>query len=186
MAGKNRHFRDLSQQVLSGVVAKNTDDKNGKNRKNNKCHKIQNLEREEAKKGLEISANVAKIAKVTRIFLARKKNTDDKYRKNNRCNKIQNLEREEATTPKQLTGIAVLKKSASLQGLRRCVFLLRKQPMKLSIGRLMLHAHEKNMQNEFLSQSTGLLLRTLGRHLSMLDISYARTLHKLNQKLMSF
>ena len=67
MAGKNRHFRDLSQQVLSGVVAKNTDDKN---RKNNKCHKIQNLEREEAKKGFEISANVAKIAKVTKIFVA--------------------------------------------------------------------------------------------------------------------
>ena len=46
MAGKNKHFRDLSQQVLSGVVAKNTDDKNRKNRKNNKYHKIQNLERQ--------------------------------------------------------------------------------------------------------------------------------------------
>jgi len=83
------------------------------------------------------------------------------------------------TAPKQLNGMAVLKKSASLEGLRRCVFLLRK-PMKLSIGRLMLHAREKNMQNEFPSQSTGLLLRTLELHLSMLDISYARALHKLN------
>ena len=40
------------------------------NRKNNKCNKIQDLEREKAKNGLEESANVAKIAKVTRIFLA--------------------------------------------------------------------------------------------------------------------
>ena len=94
MAGKNKHFRDLSQQVLSGVVAKNTDDKNRKNRKNNKYHKIQNLERQEAKKGLEISANVAKIAKVTRIFVASYKHPGKKYRKNNKCNKIQDLERE--------------------------------------------------------------------------------------------
>ena len=41
------------------------------NRKNNKPHKNQDLEREEAKKGPEMSANIAKMAKVTRIFLAR-------------------------------------------------------------------------------------------------------------------
>ena len=34
------------------------------------CNKIADLEREEAKKGPEMSANIAKIAKVTRIFLA--------------------------------------------------------------------------------------------------------------------
>ena len=33
-------------------------------------NKIQNLQREDAKKGPEKSANIAKIAKVTRIFLA--------------------------------------------------------------------------------------------------------------------
>ena len=37
--------------------------------KNNKCNKIQDLEREEAKKGLEMSANVAKSQK-KRIFVA--------------------------------------------------------------------------------------------------------------------
>ena len=33
---------------------------------------MQDLEREEAKKGPEMSANIAKTAKVTRIFLAKK------------------------------------------------------------------------------------------------------------------
>ena len=42
---------------------------NGKNSKNNKFHKILHLEREKVKKGFEMSANFAKIAKVTRIFL---------------------------------------------------------------------------------------------------------------------
>ena len=37
--------------------------------KNNKCNKILDLEGEEAKKGPEMSSNVAKNAKVTRIFL---------------------------------------------------------------------------------------------------------------------
>ena len=46
------------------MLAKITRDKY---RKNNKCNKIADLEKEEAKKGPEISA---KIAKVTRIFLA--------------------------------------------------------------------------------------------------------------------
>ena len=41
-----------------------------KNRKNNKSNKNQDLEREEANKGPEMSLNIAKIAKVTRIFLA--------------------------------------------------------------------------------------------------------------------
>ena len=37
---------------------------------NNKCIKIPDLERKEAKNGPEMSANIAKVAKVTRIFLA--------------------------------------------------------------------------------------------------------------------
>ena len=36
----------------------------------NKSNKNQDFEREEAKKGPEMSANIAIIAKVTRIFLA--------------------------------------------------------------------------------------------------------------------
>ena len=53
------------------MLAKNPRHKFRKNGKNNKSNQIQDLEREEAiKKGLEMSANVAKIAKVTRIFLA--------------------------------------------------------------------------------------------------------------------
>ena len=50
--------------------AENTRDKYRKNRKTNKFNKILDLEKEEIKKGPEMSANIAKIAKVTRIFLA--------------------------------------------------------------------------------------------------------------------
>ena len=49
------------------MLAKNSHDKY---RKNNKFNNNQDLEREEAKKGPEMSANIAKIAKVTRIFHA--------------------------------------------------------------------------------------------------------------------
>ena len=52
------------------MLAKNLRHKYRKNRKNNKSNKIQDSGEEEAKKGLEMSANVAKIPKVTRIFLA--------------------------------------------------------------------------------------------------------------------
>ena len=51
------------------LPAENTDDQYRKNRKKTKCNKIRDLEREEVKKGVEMFANVAKIAKVTRIFL---------------------------------------------------------------------------------------------------------------------
>ena len=40
--------------------------------KNNKSNKNQDLERGEAKKGPEMSSNVAKNAKLTRIFLGNK------------------------------------------------------------------------------------------------------------------
>ena len=52
------------------MLAKNSRHKYRKHRKNNKSNEIQDLGKEEAKKGLEMSANVATIAKVTRIFLA--------------------------------------------------------------------------------------------------------------------
>ena len=50
--------------------AKNTREKYRKCRQNNKCNNIQDLEKEETEKGPEMSANIAKTAKVTRIFLA--------------------------------------------------------------------------------------------------------------------
>ena len=50
--------------------AENTRDKYRKNRKNKKFNKIPDLEKEEIKKGPEMSPNIAKIAKVTGIFLA--------------------------------------------------------------------------------------------------------------------
>ena len=52
------------------MLAKNTHDIYRKYRKNTTCNKIPDLQRKEAKKGPEMSANIAKIAKVTRIFLA--------------------------------------------------------------------------------------------------------------------
>ena len=47
---------------------KRLSDKYGKNCKNNKFHKILPLEREKVEKGFEMSANFAKIARVTRTF----------------------------------------------------------------------------------------------------------------------
>ena len=49
------------------MLAENTHDKY---RKNNKANKNRDLESREAKKDPEMSGNIAKIAKVTRIFLA--------------------------------------------------------------------------------------------------------------------
>ena len=49
------------------LLAKNLRYQYDKNRKDNESNEIQDLEKEEAKKGLEMSA---KIAKGTRIFLA--------------------------------------------------------------------------------------------------------------------
>ena len=61
--GKNRK----SNENFSCYV-KRLSNKYGKN-SNNKFHKILHLEREKVKKGFEMSAKLAKIAKVTRIFL---------------------------------------------------------------------------------------------------------------------
>ena len=52
------------------MLGKSTRDKYRKNRKNNKCNKILDLQKEETKNGPEMSSNIAKIAKVTRIFYA--------------------------------------------------------------------------------------------------------------------
>ena len=49
------------------MLAKSSHDKY---RKNSKSNKNQDFGREEAKKGPEMSSNIAKIAKVTRIFHA--------------------------------------------------------------------------------------------------------------------
>ena len=75
---------------------KRLSNKYGKNSKNNKFHKILHLEREKVKeKGFaEMSANFAKIAKVTRIFLPYVKRLSNKYGKNNKFHKILHLERE--------------------------------------------------------------------------------------------
>ena len=55
------------------MLAKNTHDKYRKNNKNDKSNKNQNLVTKEAKKGPEMSANIAKIAQVTRFFHASRK-----------------------------------------------------------------------------------------------------------------
>ena len=79
------------------MLAKDARDKYRKNCKNNKCYKTQDLEEVGGKKGPEMSADIANIAKRTRIFLLAK-DACDKYRKNrknNKCNKTQYLEEDE-------------------------------------------------------------------------------------------
>ena len=70
---KNNEFNKIlhleREKVKKGfVLAKNTGNKYRHNRQNNKCNKNQDLEKEEAKKGPEMSANIAKIAKITEHF----------------------------------------------------------------------------------------------------------------------
>ena len=77
---------------------KRLSNKYGKNSvcKNNKFHKILHLEREKVKKGFEMSANFAKIAKVTKFscYVKRLSNKYGKNSKNNKFNRILQLERE--------------------------------------------------------------------------------------------
>ena len=116
------------------LPAKNSRHKYRKNRKNNKSNKIQDSGKEEAKKGLEMSAKVAKIAKVTRIFLACE-STPYKYLKNNRYNKIHDFGKEEAVTSvcfvlkTPLTNVA---KSARITNLTRFTTLEKKKPREAS------------------------------------------------------
>ena len=64
-------FAIVAKEIIEKKLCKKIAHKCCKNRKNNKCNKIQDLEREKAKKGTEKSENnIAKNAKVTRIFLA--------------------------------------------------------------------------------------------------------------------
>ena len=60
--------KDFSCQVKTFIAKKRT--LLHKNRKNNKSNEIQDLEKEEPKKGFEMSANISRLTKVTRIFLA--------------------------------------------------------------------------------------------------------------------
>ena len=64
-------FSQLSQKkIIEKKLCQKITYKYRKNRKNNKFNKILDLEKEEAKKGPEMSANIAKIASIARIFLA--------------------------------------------------------------------------------------------------------------------
>ena len=67
---------------------KRLSNKYGKNSKNNERNQILDLERKRATKGLEKSANVAKIARVTRIFIAVIEKDFKKYRINTKINKF--------------------------------------------------------------------------------------------------
>ena len=58
---KRSNWEKLCQKITN---------KYGKNRKNNKSNKNRDFEKKEAKKDPEMSANIAKIANITRIFLA--------------------------------------------------------------------------------------------------------------------
>ena len=60
-------FAIVAKQIIEKKLCEKI---TNKYRKNNKFNKILDLEKEETKKGPEMSANIAKIAKVTRIFLA--------------------------------------------------------------------------------------------------------------------
>ena len=64
LANSFRNCRKRNEKKLRQKIT----NKYRKNRKNNKSNKNLDLETEEAKKGPEMFANIAKIAKVTRIF----------------------------------------------------------------------------------------------------------------------
>ena len=65
-----RFFTILENKWFTRIFCKTPTCKYPQNSKNIKFNKILDLEREKAKKNLERAENVAKIAKVTRIFLA--------------------------------------------------------------------------------------------------------------------
>ena len=64
-----KFWKNRKSKKNFSCYVKRLSNKYGKNSKNNKFHKILHLEREKVKKGFEMSANFAKIAKLTRIFL---------------------------------------------------------------------------------------------------------------------
>ena len=63
-------FAIVAKEIIEKKLRQKITNKYRKNRKNNKFNKILDLEKEETKKGPEMSAIIAKIANITRIFLA--------------------------------------------------------------------------------------------------------------------
>ena len=63
-------FAIVAKEIIEKKLCRKITYKCRKKRENNKCNKIPHLERKEAKKDPEMSANIAKIANVTRIFHA--------------------------------------------------------------------------------------------------------------------
>ena len=62
-------FAIVAKEIIEKKLRQKITNKYRKNRKNSKYNKNQDLEKKEAKKGPEMSPNLAKIAKVTRIFV---------------------------------------------------------------------------------------------------------------------
>ena len=62
-------FAIVAKEVIGKTLCQKITNKYGKNRKNNKSNKNQDFEKKGAKKDPEMSANIAKIANITRIFL---------------------------------------------------------------------------------------------------------------------
>ena len=60
----------VAKEIIEKKLCQKITYKYRKNRRNNKSNKNQDLGKKEAKKGPEMSANIAKIANITRIFLA--------------------------------------------------------------------------------------------------------------------
>ena len=69
---KSANFAKMAKvtRILISCYVERLSNKYSKNSKNDKFRKILYLEREKVKKSFEMSANFAKIAKVTRIFHA--------------------------------------------------------------------------------------------------------------------
>ena len=63
-------FAIVAEEIIEKKLCQKITNKNRKNRKNNKSKKNQDLESKEAKRAPEMSANIVKIANITRSFLA--------------------------------------------------------------------------------------------------------------------
>ena len=63
-------FAIVAKEIIEKKLRQKITNKYRKNRRNNKFNKILDSEKEETKKGPEMSAIIAKIANITRIFLA--------------------------------------------------------------------------------------------------------------------
>ena len=63
-------FAIVAKEIIKKKLRQKITYKYSKNRKNNKFNKNRDLEKKEAKKDPEMSANIATMANVTRVFLA--------------------------------------------------------------------------------------------------------------------